>query len=97
MFLDVHDLIGIIRYGNYSILSVFEAYLVLCLHRLIFNELSNAVKTTPSLIIKQSPNWNCLTSFGLNLISSWLKISQISNLFLELDILPLVVVASESF
>ena len=40
------------------------------LHRLFFNELANATKTTPSLIINPSPNRNCLTSFGSSLISS---------------------------
>ena len=29
MALDVYDLVGTIRDGNYNILSVFEAYLVL--------------------------------------------------------------------
>ena len=47
------------------------------LHRLFFNELANATKTTPLLIINPSPNCNCLASFGLSLISSWLKISQV--------------------
>ena len=35
MFLDVYDLIGIIRYGNYNILGVFETYLVLKMFQVI--------------------------------------------------------------
>ena len=67
------------------------------LHRSFFNELSNAVKTTHSLIINPSPNWNCLTSFGLSLISSWLKMFQVIEFIFKADMLPFVVVASESF
>ena len=47
MFLDIYDLVRIECDSNHNILRVFEAYLVFKLHRLCFNELANADKTTP--------------------------------------------------
>ena len=45
--------------------------------RFLVNESDKEVNATPSLIIKPIPNIINFTSFGFNVISSWLKISQV--------------------
>ena len=57
------------------ILIVSSKFTSFCiLQRFFLNELARQTKTTPSLIMKPTPNVNCLTSLGRNIIFSWQKI-----------------------